>query len=519
MSGDRLQRYRDKRSFDTTPEPEGATAPEPEGSALRYVIQKHAARALHYDFRLEAGGVLISWAVPKGPSLDPGVKRLAVRVEDHPLEYRTFEGRIPDAQYGAGTVIVWDQGSYRPLTDGSVTDAVAAGHLSVWLDGAKLQGGWSLTRTGRGGADREQWLLVKRADDHANPDTDVTAVAPASVATGRTLEDVDDSAPPAAPAPGGGDDRTEAAFVAPMLAIIGKPGDPARAREDGAWVYERKLDGLRGIGVLHGDAASLWSRNQLSFDRRFPGVVAALRALPVDDVVVDGEIVTFDGDRTSFAGLHRLTDTGRLAYVVFDLLHLLGRDLTHLPLSARRDLLAKLLADPPAPIALAEGLTGGEEELHRRACAEGWEGLIAKRLDASYQPGRSRDWVKLVCTASQELIIVGWTEPRRSRTGFGALLLAYHDADGRLRYAGKVGTGFDDRLLRELRARLEGLAVATSPLDERVPDANPHWVRPELVAAVTFKEWTPEGRLRHPSFQGLREDKDPSEVAREQGPG
>jgi bifunctional non-homologous end joining protein LigD len=510
VSEDRLGPYRDKRSFEVTPEPEGSPGPEPGGSAPRFVVQEHAARALHYDFRIEADGALLSWAVPKGPSYDPKVKRLAVHVEDHPLDYRSFEGRIPDAQYGAGTVIVWDEGTYRPLTDGPVVDAVAAGHVSVWLEGTKLRGGWSLTRTGRRG-DKEQWLLVKRADDTADAGRDITSEAPASVATGRTLEDLASADGDPAPEVAG----DEAAFVAPMLASVGTAGDPARLRESAEWVYERKLDGLRCIGVVRAGEASLWSRNRLSFDRRFSAVVAALRDLPVDDIVLDGEIVAFDGERTSFSGLQRGGGDSRLAYVAFDLLHLLGRDLTHLPLSARRDLLARVLADPPAPIAVAEGLTGGEEELLERACADGWEGLIAKRLDRPYQSGRSRDWVKLVCTAGQELVVVGWTDPKRSRTGFGALLLAYHDADGRLRYAGKVGTGFNEQLLREVRTRLDDLATDTSPLDERVPDRAVHWVRPELVADIAFKEWTADGRLRHPSFQRLRVDKAASEVVRE----
>ncbi|HLI01427.1 MAG TPA: non-homologous end-joining DNA ligase [Acidimicrobiales bacterium] len=512
MVDERLERYRAKRSFDQTPEPSGAE-PAGAGAEPHYVIQKHAARALHYDFRLEADGVLISWAVPKGPSLDPKVKRLAVHVEDHPLDYETFEGVIPNAQYGAGTVIVWDRGTYRNLTERhgrpvGVADAVRAGHLSIWLEGDKLHGGWSLTRTGGGDRGKENWILVKRGDEHAATDVDITATAPASVATGRTIEELGDD----------GEDREwtreRATWQPPMLAQLVRVGD--HARREGQWRYQRKLDGLRVVAVRNGDEVELWSRNHLSYGARFPKVVAALAALPADNFTLDGEVVAYDGSRTSFGLLQSQPPGAQVVYCVFDILHLLGRDTTGLPLADREGLVARVLEGAPPELKPVEALEGGPAELLQRACAEGWEGLVAKRVGSTYRGGRGGDWQKLKCQASQELVVGGWTDPSGSRTGFGALLLGYYDDEG-FRYAGKVGTGFNQATLADLHRRLVKLGVSESPFVDRVPfRKGVHWVRPELVAAIAFSEWTGDGRLRHPAFLGLRDDKAAGEVQREQ---
>lgn len=508
---DRLAPYRAKRAFDRTPEPAGAAAAGGAGPAPHFVVQKHDARRLHYDFRLEADGVLVSWAVPKGPSYDPRAKRLAVHVEDHPLDYEDFEGVIPDAQYGAGTVVVWDRGTYRNLTrrgsrQRSIAEGVADGHLSVWLDGGKLHGGWSLTRTGRDRGGKEQWILVKRADDHADPERDVTAEQPDSIVTGRSNEAVGASAQP----------RTwtgeRATWQPPMLAQLVKP---ERHGHPEGWQYERKLDGLRCVAVRNGAEVELWSRNHLAYTARFPGVAAALARLPAGTFTLDGELVAFDGARTSFARLQR-PDGGAVAVLVaFDLLQLLGRDTTGLPLPDRQALLRQLLASAGPELQVVEPLEGDPAELLRRACAEGWEGLVAKRRDAAYRAGRSGDWQKLKCNASQELVIGGWTEPSGSRVGFGALLLGYFDDEGALHYAGKVGTGFDAALLRSLHAELVAREAPASPFAEVVKEKGVHWSRPELVGAVSFSEWTADGRLRHPAFQGLRPDKPAREVRRE----
>lgn len=304
-----------------------------------------------------------------------------------------------------------------------------------------------------------------------------------------------------------------------MLAQLVKPEEHRRIvrREGSGWQYERKLDGLRCLAVRNGRRVELWSRNQLSYTARFPGVVAALAALPADRFTLDGELVAFDGARTSFARLQRPTPSSPPIYGVFDVLHLLGRDTRHLVLPERQALLRRLLAGAPDTLRVLPALSGEPADLLRQACAEGWEGLVAKRLDSPYRHGRSADWQKLKCSASQELVVGGWTDPTGSRHGFGALLVGYFDEAGRLRYAGKVGTGFDERALRELYDTLTALAVDESPFVDRVPERRGvHWARPELVAEVSFTEWTTDGRLRHPAFRGLRTDKDARSVVREQ---
>ncbi|MCL2395498.1 MAG: non-homologous end-joining DNA ligase [Acidimicrobiaceae bacterium] len=310
----------------------------------------------------------------------------------------------------------------------------------------------------------------------------------------------------------------EAVWEEPMLAELVKVTEHGRMaeREGGGWQYERKLDGLRCLAVRNGLRVELWSRNRLSYTARFPGVVAALADLPADRFTLDGELVAFDGGRTSFARLQRPDASKPPVYGVFDLLHLLGRDTRHLVLPERQALLRQLLDGAPPALWPVPPLGGGPADLLRKACSDGWEGLVAKRLDSPYRPGRSRDWQKLKCSASQELVIGGWTEPTGSRHGFGALLVGYYDETGGLRYAGKVGTGFDEKTLREIHDTLTGLATGGSPFAERVAERRGvHWARPELVAEVSFTEWTTDGRLRHPAFHGLRDDKDPRTVVRE----
>jgi bifunctional non-homologous end joining protein LigD len=475
---------------------------------------------LHYDLRFEAEGVLISWAVPKGPSLDPSVKRLAVHVEDHPLDYASFEGTIGSGEYGAGAVIVWDEGTYRNRTerDGhpvSVVDAVAAGHLSVWIDGTKLHGGWALTRTGPAG-DREAWILVKRADDQASRTVDLTTEAPDSVLTGRSPEEVRGD---------GGSDRWQAGRATwrpPMLAQPLRVPQDLRVVGSTAWIYQRKLDGLRCVAVRNGNEVELWSRNHLSFTGRFPAIAAALAGLPADNFTVDGELVAFDGPRTSFARLQqpRLQHPeapARPEFHVFDLLHLLGRDTTGLPLSDRRRLLAQLLEPVGDDVRLVEAVEGDPRALLDAACQAGWEGLIAKRAESVYRGGRSPDWRKLKCSTSQSLVVGGWTDRSGQQTGLGALLVGYYDHAGQLHYAGRVGSGFDDRELAELQQTLAALVTEQSPFVDAGKVKGSHWVRPELVVEVTFTEWTPDGRLRHPRFETVRPHADPTEIRREPG--
>jgi bifunctional non-homologous end joining protein LigD len=504
VPSDALDQYRDKRDFSKTDEPEGGS---PSSGQPCFVVQKHAARALHYDFRLEVDGVMPSWAVPKGPSYDPKVKRLAIHVEDHPLDYRTFEGAIPQSEYGGGAVIVWDSGTYRNATEHGgkpvpMADAISRGHLNVWLEGVKLRGGWSLTRTARPGDRQESWVMVKRKDECADPDLDITTSAPASVASGRTLEELLESR--------GSDDSADGArWVDPMLAHLAKAPPPSGPE----WSYERKFDGLRAIAVRNGDEVELWSRGHLSYKARFAGLVDELLALPVDSFTLDGEIVAFAGERTGFELLPEAGSTATAVFVVFDVLHLLGHSTTALPLSERRRLLAALL-EPGGAVRAVEPLVGEPAGLLELACRSGWEGVVAKRADSSYRSGRSRDWLKFKCEASQELVIGGFTDPEGTRSEFGALLMGYYEA-GALCYAGKVGTGFDRATLLDVHGRLTALLRSSAPFADPPRYRSVHWVEPELVAEVGFAEWTPDGKLRHPRFKGLRADKQASEVRRE----
>lgn len=510
---DPLEVYRDKRDFERTPEP--STGKPTEGNP-RFVVQQHAARAMHWDVRFEVDGVMPSWAVPKGPSYDPKVRRLAVHTEDHPLDYRHFEGVIPAGEHGGGRVIVWDEGTYANVTQRngeavSMRAAIDAGHFSVQVTGEKLQGGWSFSRTRRDRSGKEQWIMIKRADESADPQRDVVKDEPRSVRSGLTVVEVTDEQTPDLPTVAStSSDRAN--WLVPMLAQL--TGEPPVGDE---WTYERKLDGLRCLAVRNGDEVRLWSRNQLSFDARFPALRQALRELPADNFVLDGEIVAYDETGNTSFGRLQNGDGAEAVLVVFDVLHLLGQDVRGLSLAQRRRLLGQVVVDEvQVQIQVSQPLAGSNEgaELLVHACAEGWEGIMAKRLDGPYRAGRSSDWRKLKCLSSQELVIGGWTDPKGARTGFGALLVGYYDDVG-LRYAGKVGTGFNARLLLEIHNELIHLARPASPFADQFPSRDVHWVEPALVAQIDFGEWTSEGRLRHPRFVGLRVDKVAADVRRE----
>ena len=505
---ERLKRYRAKRDFAKTPEPDASGSAGPGGEPT-FVVQKHAATALHYDFRLEVDGTMPSWAVPRGPSYNPKEKRFAVHVEDHPLDYQDFEGRIPAGEYGGGEVIVWDRGTYRNITGDAAAptamrEAIDTGHVSVWLEGSKLHGGWALTRTGPAG-ERERWILVKRRDEHADPARDVTADEPRSAKTGRTIEELRS-----------GDEETwsaaRATWVPPMLAVLAD-AVPAPASE---WFVQPKLDGLRVIAVRNGEDVELWSRGHQRYTQRFPAIVDALRALPVDNFTLDGEVAAFDGERSSFALLQAPRTVALPVYAVFDVLHLLGRDTRELAAADRYHLVEQVV-EPGDALRVVEVLAGEPSKLLASACREGWEGLVAKRSGAPYRTGRSGDWLKLKCSASQELVIGGYTDPRGTRGHLGALLVGYHDEHGALRYAGKVGSGFSEATLEELAVRFASRGRADPPFVDAPRMKAAHWVEPDLVAEVVFTEWTPDGKLRHPRFAGLRTDKPAAEVVRELG--
>jgi bifunctional non-homologous end joining protein LigD len=534
-----LREYKGKRHFDATPEPKGKKKRGP--GPLRFVAQKHEARRLHYDFRLELDGVLKSWAVPKGPSLDPSDKRLAVMVEDHPLDYRTFEGVIPEGNYGAGTVIVWDEGTYEaPGTTGraeseeAIRAGLAKGHIRFVLHGHKLKGEFSLVKLKRSDKQNE-WLLFKHKDAFASGANVLDDAR--SVRSGKTLTTMATGSPaewksnrpatsPALRLPSKKPKAAVKQVRAPADAPRGEfPHDiepmlacPVDAPFDKrAWIFEVKWDGYRAIAEVQKKKIRLYSRNLLPFEARYPAIVESLRNLG-HEAVLDGEVVVVDErGRSRFQLLQTYQKTGkcRLVYYVFDLLYLDGRDLRSLPLRKRKEVLAKLIVGMPN-IRLSEHIEEQGTAFFQAAMARGLEGIIAKDAQSPYRSGRRcKEWLKVKVHRQQEAVIGGFTEPRGSRVGLGALLLGVYDGDD-LVYIGHTGGGLDDQGLADLRARLEPLAQQECPFRER-PKANApvHWVKSTLVCEVTFQEWTEDGRMRHPIFIGLREDKPAREVHRE----
>jgi bifunctional non-homologous end joining protein LigD len=506
-SGRKLARYRAKRDFARTPEPTGAGKAGAHG-ALQYVVQKHDATRLHYDLRLEHGGVLKSWAVPKEPSLNPKDRRLAVQVEDHPLDYGGFEGEIPEGEYGAGSVVIWDQGQWKPLVD--VDAGLKQGKLDFELAGRRLKGRFTLVRMAERNkrkAGKENWLLLKRHDSKP---------VARKVATTRPRRKRRTAAPDPSDVDGArrGDlpKRPSPQLATPVT----------RPPEGSGWLFEPKLDGYRVLCRVADGRAAVLTRRGNDWTERFEAIAAAARALPCRTALIDGEAVVYDARGvTSFQRLQNaLTGAGsQLVLVAFDLLHLDGWDLTRAPLLERKALLEELLADAPPTIRYGEHVTTDGAQFFAAACKLGLEGIVAKRAADPYRQERTRSWLKVKCLKREEFVIVGFTDPGGSRTAFGALLVATRDAaDAPLRYAGKVGTGFDERRLKSLHARLR-------PLERRAPPVEPksargigrgvHWVEPELVAEIAYTEWTSDGRLRHPIFVGLREDKPAAEVVEE----
>ncbi len=534
-----LEVYRKKRNFKTTPEPAGrvrtARAPEPS-----FVIQKHAASHLHYDFRLELNGVLLSWAVPKGPSLDPHDKRLAMHVEDHPLEYGDFEGVIPPGQYGSGTVLLWDRGHWEP--QGDAETAYRQGKLKFELHGEKLHGGWMLVRShgGKYGGDKS-WLLIKENDEYARSGADahIVETEPDSVSSGRNLESI--AADPdrlwhssksvaenvrmgrvrkrkPALSPGKIEGARNAAQPASLDAELATLVEQAPSGAD--WLHEIKYDGYRMLSRVADGKCRVVSRNGKDWTTVFATIADALARLPVESAWIDGEIVIMDAQgRTSFQALQNALSDGASAkpvYVVFDLPYLNGYDLRDATLGERKSLLRKIVGDGPL-IRFSDHVEGNGETFFAGACKLGLEGIVSKRAASTYHGTRGRDWQKVKCGMRQEFVIGGYTDPQGSRAGFGALLLGVYDGAD-LRYCGKVGTGFDDAMLKSLSALLKKNAADKPPYVDPPTGAEgrrAHWVKPKLVAEVSFTEWTRDGTLRHPSFQGLREDKRPRDVHRE----
>ena len=544
-----LIEYKRKRKFSKTPEPTGAVKPR-KAKALSFVIQKHDATRLHYDFRLELDGVLKSWAVPKGIPTTRGEKRLAMHVEDHPMDYGGFEGTIPEGNYGAGTVMLWDRGTYEMVT-GRPADGYRAGKLHIRMSGEKLKGEWTLVRM-RGESGKQPWLLIKSGED-AKP---ISARRDdRSVLSGKTMKQL---------AAGGGRvwqsdressrktstrtpkpksqtktprktralaalnklPREQAAYVSPMKALLVRNPPP----RDG-WTFEIKWDGYRAIAVKSGGEVRLFSRRHRDITPDFETVASAVEKLPVKNAVIDGEVVALDDKgRPSFQLLQNFRHTHaarglHLVYYVFDLLNLEGRNLKHLPLEQRRQFLETIVAEAEVPIRLSRSLDGDPEDLVEQASANNIEGIIAKRRQSIYEPDRrSGSWLKVKTVTEQEFVIGGFTEPKGSRSHFGALLVGCYQG-AQLMFASKVGTGFSTDTLHALHKRFQKLETRVCPF-VNLPTKGPNglsraemrrctWMLPALVCQVRFTEWTSDGGLRHPVFLGLRDDKRPHDVHRE----
>ncbi|HET7686609.1 MAG TPA: DNA ligase D [Candidatus Limnocylindria bacterium] len=536
-----LEAYRSKRDFGRTAEPAGG---EPGGDGRRFTVQRHRATALHYDFRLEIDGVLVSWAVPKGPTLDPGEKRLAMRTEDHPIEYLDFEGTIGAGQYGAGDVIVWDWGTWEPEETRDPAASLRKGELKFRLHGERLNGRFTIVRTsGRHGDqdDREKWLLMHKQDEAAVAGWDAED-HPTSVKSGRTNDEVKagraakwDAAAPAAEAEidlTGARDAGLPDFVPPMRATLasGPFSDPD-------WLYEVKWDGYRVEAVVRGADVRLFTRNRQDAGRYFPTLAAARGWIEADEAIVDGEVIAVDArgrpdfsllqDVSGLRGLHGQGSAGDrprpakderaaipLVYQAFDLLHLDGRSLLGVALEQRKRLLRSVLREHPM-VRYGSHVVGDGEAFVDAAREQELEGVVAKLRRSHYEPGRrSKSWLKIKLRREQEVIVAGWLEGQGSHRDLGSLIVAVRDGE-RLRHAGQVGSGIDTRTRRELRARLDELARDDSPLDSTPRLKGAHWVEPRIVIRVEFAEWTTDGLLRQAAFKGFEIGKDARSVRRE----
>lgn len=506
-----LKEYFRKRQA-PTPEPKTKAAPKHDGK-LKFVVQKHHARAMHYDFRLEIDGVLKSWAVPKGPSLNPHDHRLAIQTEDHPYDYRKFEGVIPKGAYGAGNVIIWDEGWYEPRADepssqeALLKKELKKGHLTFVLHGQKLHGEFALIKM-QDAKEENAWLLVKKDDEHAS----AAKVSEESVASYREVDDLGASGKlpnlsdyPKRPAP---------KHVKPMLCtLVDEPFDG----DD--WLFEIKWDGYRAIGTKDGKKIDLRSRNDIDFTSKFSPITEAMHAFK-NDVVVDGEICAVDADgRPHFNWLQGFGKPegpqGELRYFVFDVLWVDGRDVQAMPLNRRKALLKSLMPKHPA-LAYSDDVQADGKKLFAEMQRRGLEGMVAKRADGQYKAGvRGEDWLKVKTHLRQEVVIGGYTEPRGGRKYFGSLLVGVYDKEG-LRYVGHSGGGGTVAEHEALLAKLKKLERSSSPfITEPKPNAPVHWVRPELVAEMSFSEWTADGMMRHPELEGLRPDKSAKNVHQE----
>ena len=537
---DPLEKYWAKRDFSVTSEPRGERAAS-QSKALSFVIQKHAASRLHYDFRLELDGVLLSWAVPKGPSYDPTDKRMAIHVEDHPLSYGSFEGTIPPKQYGAGTVIVWDNGTWEPV--GDPREGLQKGKLLFHLHGQKMAGLWELVKIAKGGEKQEPWILFKKRDEFARSkaDYDVVSALPDSVIAKPLLPTSGTGKDAAHPAPtkkagvkrkAAAESGVPGAVKAPLPAKIGPQlatlatGVPAQ----GKWIFEIKFDGYRIMTRLQGGKASLMTRGGHNWASKMPALVSELEEMGIQSAWLDGEIVVLDDKGLpNFNALQKAFDSGtknaQIVYFLFDVPYFEGHDLRDVDLASRRQLLKALLDEKASEhVRFSADFEGDAASVLTSACRMNLEGVIAKRADAPYTSRRTETWLKLKCKQRQEFVIAGYTDRSDGSAQIGSLLLGVHGPNGELISAGSVGTGWDSKFAAELKSKLAKMEVPKPPFaagaskpgrwSKRAPGTE-RWVRPELVAEVNFAEWTPDGQVRHASFVALRSDKPAKAIVRE----
>ncbi|STX60985.1 DNA ligase D [Legionella birminghamensis] len=516
-----LGQYRAKRNFSRTCEPQGSDSFT---NQFRFVIQKHQASHLHYDFRLELQGVLKSWAVPKGPSSNPAIKRTAFQTEDHPLDYAEFEGEIPKGEYGAGTVILWDNGIWEPFDDNPI-GSFYKGHLRFSLHGEKLQGDWELIRS----AKENTWRLVKMNDEFSdfNP-IPIVERMPASVLSGLTLEQFTDN-PQAKPQLV---HRSAKQRIDERLARVPNEAMPEKMSPQlttladtpptgDAWLHEIKWDGYRMLAFKKGDAVRIISRNHIDWTVSFQVIADKIRLLPFENLILDGEMVIFDeSNRASFQCMQNAIDAGShspFRYYCYDMPYYHSKSLLSLPLIERKSLLKAVLRQAPSAIRYNDHIIGEGREVFANACRLGLEGIVSKLADSPYQTKRSKSWLKIKCVKRQEYVIAGFTPPQGARRYFGSLYLGVFNEKGKLEYSGNVGTGFTEASLKTVYQALLPLVIEKNPFTTNPPGCRTAtWVKPELVAEVEFSEWTKESNLRHPSFKGLRRDKTAKTIHREE---
>lgn len=521
-----LKKYQQKRNFTQTPEPKGKVAASKKKLKLSYLIQKHAASHLHYDFRLELNGVLLSWAVPKGPCLDPDVKRLAMHVEDHPLEYGKFEGIIPKGQYGGGTVMLWDTGVWVPKDD-NVMQAYKKGDLKFSLVGKRLQGDWKLIRINQ---DDKTWLLIKAKDEYSKKlnEQDILADEKTSVTTNRTMEEIATNFKKIWS--GKAKEKNQSAAekinltlpvskfptkILPQLAtLVDKPP------EGNNWLHEMKLDGCRILAFKKNSQIQLMTRNGNGWTEKFKSIATAVKNLAIKNVVLDGEIVILnENQKSDFQALQNSLKDGddtRFIYYVFDILYADKYNLMELSLLERKEVLHNVIGDISDVIRYSDHIVGSGEKILSKACELSLEGIVSKNATSTYVEGRTKSWLKIKCIKRQEFVVGGFTKPKNARPHFGSLLIGTYDKEGELVYNGHVGTGFTMQSLAMLHELFTRYHTDINPFNTKPPKMKDiTWVKPKIIVEVEFTEWTTDNILRHPSFKGIRTDKKPKIVKKE----